>query len=73
MSYQEGADKDFVYLIARKVNGNKMPVALWNRIDSEPASGAMIFFVGFDSSLLPDNMPDLNEQIASYLANRIPQ
>ena len=72
VSYQEGADKDFVYLIAPEGQWNKIPVALWNRIDSEPASGAMIF-VGFDSSLLPDNMPDLNEQIASYLANRIPQ
>lgn len=72
VSYQEGADKDFVYLIAPEGQWHKMPVALWNRIDSEPASGAMIF-VGFDSSLLPDNMPDLNEQIASYLANRIPQ
>lgn len=72
VSYQEGADKDFVYLITPEGQWHKMPVALWNRVDSEPASGSMIF-VGFDSSLLPDNMPDLNEQIASYLANRIPQ
>lgn len=72
VSYQEGADKDFVYLITPEGQRHKMPVALWNRVDSEPSSGSMIF-VGFDSSLLPDNMPDLNEQIASYLANRIPQ
>lgn len=72
VSYQQGADKDFVYLITPEGQWHKMPVALWNRIDSEPASGSMIF-VGFDSSLLPDNMPDLNEQIVSYLANRIPQ
>lgn len=72
VSYQEGADKDFVYLITPEGQWHKMPVALWNRVDSEPSSGSMIF-VGFDSSLLPDNMPDLNEQIASYLANRIPQ
>lgn len=72
VSYQEGADKDFVYLIAPEGQWHKMPVALWNRVYSEPSSGSMIF-VGFESSLLPDNMPDLNEQIASYLANRIPQ
>lgn len=72
VSYQEGADKDVVYLIAPEGQWHKMPVALWNRVDSEPAPGSMIF-VGFESSLLPDNMPDLNEQIASYLANRIPQ
>jgi hypothetical protein len=71
-SYQEGADKDFVYLIVPEGQWHKMPVALWNRVYSEPSSGSMIF-VGFESSLLPDNMPDLNEQIASYLANRIPQ
>lgn len=72
VSYQEGADKDFVYLIAPEGQWHKMPVALWNRVYSEPSSGSMIF-VGFESSLLPDNMPDLNEQIVSYLANRIPQ
>ena len=72
VSYQEGADKDFVYLITPEGQWHKMPVALWNRVYSEPSSGSMIF-VGFESSLLPDNMPDLNEQIASYLANRIPQ
>ncbi len=72
VSYQESADKDFVYLITPEGQWHKMPVALWNRVDSEPAPGSMIF-VGFESSLLPDNMPDLNEQIASYLANRIPQ
>jgi len=72
VSYQEGADRDFVYLITPEGQWHKMPVALWNRVDSEPAPGSVIF-VGFDATLLPDNMPDLNEQIASYLANRIPQ
>lgn len=70
--YQEGADRDVVYLITPEGQWHKMPVALWNRVDSEPAPGSVIF-VGLDATLLPDNMSDLNEQIASYLANRIPQ
>ena len=40
VSYQEGADKDFVYLIAPEGQWHKMPVALWNRIDSGNRSPA---------------------------------
>ena len=39
-AYQEGADKDFVYLIAPEGQWHKMPVALWNRIDSGNRSPA---------------------------------
>lgn len=70
--YQTGAEKDFVYLIAPEGQWHKMPVALWNRVNAEPSPGSVIF-VGFDSALLPDDMLNLNEQIVSYLANRIPQ
>ena len=70
--YQTGAEKDFVYLIAPEGQWSKMPVALWNRVNAEPSPGSVIF-VGFDSALLPDDLLNLNEQIVSYLANRIPQ
>lgn len=70
--YQTGAEKDFVYLIAPDGQWRKMPIALWNRVNAEPAPGAMIF-VGFNPASLPDDMSNLNEQIVSYLANRIPQ
>jgi hypothetical protein len=70
--YQTGAEKDFVYLITPEGQWSKMPVALWNRVNAEPSPGSVIF-VGFDSALLPDEPLNLNEQIVSYLANRIPQ
>nr|WP_269430090.1 capsule biosynthesis GfcC family protein [Brenneria goodwinii] len=37
----------------------------------EPAAGETLF-IGFDPSVLPDDMASLNDQLADYLANRIP-
>ena len=67
-----GADNSVGYLIEANGQWQKVPLALWNKNHIEPAPGATMF-IGFEPSLLPDNMSDLNELIADYIANRIPQ
>ncbi|MFC3395035.1 capsule biosynthesis GfcC D2 domain-containing protein [Brenneria rubrifaciens] len=66
-----GADKSFGYLIGGNGAWRKVPLALWNRQHIEPAAGETLF-IGFDPSTLPGDMASLNDQLADYLANRIP-
>ncbi|MBO9932843.1 capsule biosynthesis GfcC family protein, partial [Xanthomonas phaseoli pv. dieffenbachiae] len=66
-----GADHSYGYLIGGNGKWRKVPLALWNRQHSEPAAGETIF-IGFNPSVLPQDMSSLNDQIADYLANRIP-
>ncbi|WJY15735.1 capsule biosynthesis GfcC family protein [Pectobacteriaceae bacterium CE90] len=66
-----GADKNYGYLISGTGTWRKVPLAIWNRKHIEPAAGETLF-VGFDPRILPENMSSLNDQIADYLANRIP-
>ncbi|QTF09258.1 capsule biosynthesis GfcC family protein [Brenneria izadpanahii] len=66
-----GADKSFGYLIGGNGEWRKVPLALWNQRHIEPAAGETLF-IGFDPSVLPDDMASLNDQLADYLANRIP-
>ncbi|PWC19099.1 hypothetical protein DDT52_12420 [Brenneria roseae subsp. roseae] len=66
-----GADNSFGYLIGGDGTWRKVPLALWNRRHIEPAAGETLF-IGFDPSKLPDDMASLNDQLADYLANRIP-
>ena len=72
LTYQTGADQDHIYLIAPDGTWQKVPVALWNHLGKEPAAGSTIF-VGIDPALLPSDMADLNDRIATYIANRIPE
>lgn len=67
-----GADNSYAYLIAGNGEWQKVPVAYWNKRHIEPASGSTLF-VGFSPDVLPDGMADLNELVAAYIANRIPQ
>ncbi len=69
---QDGADKSDAYLIEPDGHWQKIPIALWNRREIELAPGSTLF-IGLDPALLPDTMTDLNERIATYLANRIPE
>ncbi|GAB7214424.1 capsule biosynthesis GfcC family protein [Dickeya oryzae] len=66
-----GADKNYGYLISGSGSWRKVPLAIWNRKHIEPAAGETLF-IGFDPTILPDDMASLNDQIADYLANRIP-
>nr|WP_113867690.1 capsule biosynthesis GfcC D2 domain-containing protein [Brenneria salicis]NMN92127.1 capsule biosynthesis protein GfcC [Brenneria salicis ATCC 15712 = DSM 30166]RBP61117.1 capsule biosynthesis protein GfcC [Brenneria salicis ATCC 15712 = DSM 30166]RLM29813.1 hypothetical protein BHG07_14160 [Brenneria salicis ATCC 15712 = DSM 30166] len=66
-----GADKSVGYLIGGNGTWRKVPLALWNRKHIEPAAGETLF-IGFDPSTLPSDMAALNDQLADYLANRIP-
>ncbi|MEL0579552.1 capsule biosynthesis GfcC D2 domain-containing protein [Pectobacterium punjabense] len=66
-----GADNSYGYLIGGNGQWRKVPLALWNRQHSEPAAGEMLF-IGFDPSVLPQDMSSLNDQLADYLANRTP-
>ncbi|WP_409306227.1 capsule biosynthesis GfcC D2 domain-containing protein [Pectobacterium sp. B1J-3] len=66
-----GADNSAGYLISGDGSWRKVPLALWNRQHIEPAAGETLF-IGFDASTLPNDMASLNDQLADYLANRIP-
>lgn len=66
-----GADNSYGYLIAPNGEWQKVPLAYWNEHYIEPAPSSTLF-IGFDPTLLPDNMADLNELIAELIANRIP-
>lgn len=66
-----GSDKSVGYLIGGNGVWRKVPLALWNRQHIEPAAGETLF-IGFDPSVLPSDMASLNDQLADYLANRIP-
>ncbi|AYH15252.1 capsule biosynthesis GfcC D2 domain-containing protein [Pectobacterium parmentieri] len=66
-----GADNSYGYLIGGNGQWRKIPLALWNRQHIEPAAGEMLF-IGFDPSVLPQDMSSLNDQLADYLANRTP-
>ncbi|MDG0796869.1 capsule biosynthesis GfcC family protein [Pectobacterium punjabense] len=66
-----GADNSYGYLIGGNGHWRKVPLALWNRQHIEPAAGEMLF-IGFDPSVLPQDMSSLNDQLADYLANRTP-
>lgn len=67
-----GADSSYGYLIAPNGEWQKVPLAYWNKQHIEPASSSTLF-IGLDPALLPENMADLNELIAEFIANRIPQ
>ncbi|AYH06433.1 capsule biosynthesis GfcC D2 domain-containing protein [Pectobacterium parmentieri] len=66
-----GADNSYGYLIGGNGQWRKVPLALWNRQHTEPAAGETLF-IGFDPSVLPQDMSSLNDQLADYLANRTP-
>ncbi len=72
LTYQAGADRDHIYLIAPDGFWQKVPVAVWNYVEKEAAAGSIIY-VGIDPTLLPSDMADLNDRIATYIANRIPE
>lgn len=67
-----GADDSYGYLIAPNGEWQKIPLAYWNKHHIEPEPSSTLF-IGLDPALLPDNMADLNELIAEFIANRIPQ
>lgn len=67
-----GANKSYGYLIDGSGSWQKVPLASWNKKHIEPAPGSTLF-IGFEPAELPDEMTDLNELIADYIANRIPQ
>lgn len=67
-----GAESSYGYLILSNGEWRKIPLAYWNKKHVEPTAGSTLF-IGFDSSVLPDNFADLNDHIAAYISNRIPQ
>jgi hypothetical protein len=67
-----GADNSYGYLVAPNGEWQKVPLAYWNKQHIEPAPSSTLF-IGFAPALLPENMADLNELIAEFIANRIPQ
>ena len=66
-----GANRNEGYLIDGQGRWRKVPLALWNHQHIEPAAGDTLF-IGFDPSVLPSDSAGLNDQIADFLANRIP-
>lgn len=60
------------YLISSNGEWQKVPLAYWNKKHIEPSVGATLF-IGFNDSVLPDTFADLNDHIAAYISNRIPQ
>ena len=72
MQRLSGADNSDAYLIAGNGKWQRVPVAYWNKKHIEPSSGSTLF-VGFSPDVLPEGMADLNELVAAYIANRIPQ
>jgi hypothetical protein len=67
-----GADNSYGYLVGPNGEWQKVPLAYWNKQHIEPAPSSTLF-IGLDPALLPENMADLNELIAEFIANRIPQ
>lgn len=67
-----GANQGAGYLIDGQGAWRKVPLALWNQQHIEPAAGETLF-IGFDPSVLPNEFASLNDQIADFLANRIPR
>lgn len=67
-----GAERNYGYLISSDGTWQEIPLAYWNKKHIEPTSGATLF-IGFDKTLLPDELSDLNMLIANFIANRIPQ
>lgn len=72
LNHLAGADVSYGYLIQGNGEWQKVPLAYWNQQHIEPSAGSTLF-IGFDPSLLPEPLSGLNEQIAAYIANRIPQ
>lgn len=70
--YLAGADVNYGYLILSNGEWQRVPLAYWNKKHIEPLAGSTLF-VGFKSSVLPDDLTDLNDHISSYISNRIPQ
>lgn len=66
-----GANRDAGYLIDGQGAWRRVPLALWNQQHIEPAAGETVF-IGFNPSVLPNEFASLNDQIADFLANRIP-
>lgn len=67
-----GAEVSYGYLISSNGEWQKVPLAYWNKKHIEPSAGATLF-IGFNESVLPDIFADLNDHIAAYISNRIPQ
>ena len=67
-----GAETSYGYLIQGNGEWKMVPLAYWNKKHIEPSAGSTLF-IGFNTSVLPEDMSDLNDSIAAYIANRIPQ
>ena len=66
----DGAERNFVTIIAPSGETQQVPIAYWNHRHIEPEAGSIIY-VGFSAWSLPGG-PDLNQQIISVLTHRIP-
>lgn len=67
-----GADLNHVVIISPDGRTELAPVAYWNRrhVEAEPGS---ILWVGFADQILPSAFRELNQQIVSLLARRVPE
>jgi hypothetical protein len=65
------ADPDYVYLIQPDGQVTQLGIALWNRQDkaAPPAPGAVLL-VPLDASLVKHSAPDLNRELAEFLATQ---
>jgi hypothetical protein len=72
VDHQAGAESSYGYLIQGNGEWQEVPLAYWNKKHTEPSAGSSLF-IGFKSEVLPEDMSDLNDHIAAYVANRIPQ
>jgi hypothetical protein len=65
------ADPDYLYLIQPDGQVTQLGIALWNRQDkaAPPAPGAVLL-VPLDASLVKHSAPDLNRELADFLATQ---
>ncbi|UCL88686.1 capsule biosynthesis GfcC family protein [Pseudomonas sp. HS-18] len=65
------ADPDYLFVIQPDGKVTPLGVALWNREDNaEPPAPGAVLLVPLDASQLKDNAPDLNRELADFLATQ---
>ncbi len=62
---------DTVWLFSGQKPAREIPVAAWNRTETAIATAALLF-IPLKDALVEQDFPELNQQIKTLLAHRVP-
>lgn len=64
------ADPDYLYLIQPDGHVSRLGIALWNREEAAPPAPGATLLVPLDAAQIKDSAPNLNQELAEFLATQ---